>query len=73
MTADKRNHEKGGKLTIYHQVVSYLLKTYATDHVIGKAEAKAKARITSFKKRACMTAVCYSEALCKKALTCGME
>lgn len=63
-----RKHETEGTLTTYHQVVNYMLETYATDNVIAEAEAG----ITNFKQPARSTAVLDCEAVLEKALRCGM-
>lgn len=68
MTADKRNHQQGDKLTTYCQVINYLLETFATDNIIAEAESD----ITSFEKPVGTTGTRHFEILFEKALRCGV-
>lgn len=60
---NKKDHQKEVKLTIFWEVVNYLLATYAIDSVIVEAEVES----VNFRQPAMMTAVCYSKVLCEKA------
>lgn len=58
-TANKKHGQQGGRLITYSQVFKYSLETNATDDVSAEAETD----ISSFKKPAGMSTVCYSDAL----------
>lgn len=66
VVADKRSRQEEGKLTIYWEVVNYLVEKNVTKEV----NAEAQADITGFKKPAGMISVCYSKAPSEKALRC---
>lgn len=59
--------EQQGKLATYFQGLNRPLTTYGSDNLIGDVKAK----VTSFKQREGMSAVIYSDALCKMKLRNG--
>lgn len=65
---EDQNSQKEGKLTIYCQVVNYLLATYAIEDMIAEAEAE----IMSFKQPEYVSVVRYLEVLWEKALRCDL-
>lgn len=67
MRYGKRRSPKTDKKTLYFQVLSYLLSTYALEGVIAEVEAE----ITSFKQSEHMFAVRYLEISWENALSCG--
>lgn len=58
-SSNSRKYQKEGNLTIYSELINYLLESYATDYVITEMDFK----ILQFTQLSGMTPTEYAEAL----------